>query len=114
MAWNKANPRKGVKRPRDDSDTEGTTPKKKWDYKLYAISARQEEIFVAMVESQKVGMEAMASSIASMSPQKTVVASATQAFTDITVMNKQARVAMLKIQGIMKPPSGTLPTFTAP
>jgi hypothetical protein len=114
VVWNKAYPRKGVKRPCDGSVTEGTTPKKKWDYKLSAISARQEEILVAMVESQKAGMEAMASSIALMSQQKTVVASATQAFTDITVMNKQACVAMLKLQGIMKPPSGTPPTFMAP
>jgi hypothetical protein len=114
VAWNKANPRKGVKRPRDGSVTEGTTPKKKWDDKLSAISARQEEILAAMVESQKAGMEAMASSIALMSPQKNVVASATQAFMDVTVMNGRARVAMLKLQGIMKPPSGTPPTFTVP
>jgi hypothetical protein len=113
VAWNKANPRKGVKRPHDGSVTEGTRPKKKWDYKLFAISAHQEEVLAAMVESQKAGMEAMASSIASMSPQKNVVASATQAFTDVTVMNKQACVAMLKLQGIMKPPSGTPSTFTA-
>ncbi len=114
VGWNKATPRKGVKRPRDGSVTEGTTPKKKWDYKLYANFARQEEILAAMVESQKAGMEAMASSIALMSPQKNVVASATQAFTDVTVMNEQARVAMLKLQGIMKPTSGTPPTFTPP
>ncbi len=114
VVWNKAKPRKGVKCPRDGSVTEGTTPKKKWDYKLSAISARQEETLAAMVESQKAGMEAMASSIASMSPQKNVVASATQAFMDVTVMNKQARVAMLKLQGIMKPPAGTPPTFTPP
>ncbi len=114
VAWNKANPRKGVECPRDGSVTEGTTPKKEWDYKLSVISARQEEILAAMVESQKAGMEAVASSIASMSPQKNVVASATQAFTDVTVMNEQARVAMLKLQGIMKPTSGTPPTFTPP
>ncbi len=88
MAWNKANPRKGVKCPHDGSVTEGTTPKKKWYYELSAISARQEEILAAMVESQKAGMEVMASSIALMSTQKTVVASTTQAFTDVTVMNK--------------------------
>jgi hypothetical protein len=67
-----------------------------------------------MVESQKAGMEAMALSIVLMSPQKNVVASATQAFTDITAMNKQACVAMLKLQGIMKPASGTPLTFTVP
>jgi hypothetical protein len=77
-----------VKRSRDGSVTEEKMPKKKWDYKLSAISARQEEILAAMVESQKAGMEAMASSITPMSPQKNVVASATQAFTDITVINE--------------------------
>ncbi len=64
MAWNKANPQKGVKRPRNGSVTEATMPKKKWDSKLSAILAHQEEILAAMVESQKAGMEAMASSIA--------------------------------------------------
>ena len=113
-AWVKANPKKGDKRKRDDNDgTSGSRPKK-WNSKLSAISARQEEVMAAMVESQKAGLEAMASSIASLAPQRSVVASTTPVFTDVTVMNERAHVAMMKLQGILKPPSGKPPTFPAP
>jgi hypothetical protein len=105
-AWNKSNPKK-----------DGTQKKRKANETNSKQSKARNELMAAMVESQTAGLTALNAKIASMTVGPTVGPSGeTSVGSTITsnphvmfesheVLAERARVASVKLQSILKPPS---------
>ena len=101
--WTKAHPREKVdnttKRKKGDGKDSGKSPKK-WKAELSAMQARSDELFGALIDGQKVTFDAIQSQASSMSGKPAQAPSSVSE--GIILNNERARVAMVRLQGILK------------
>ena len=101
--WTKAHPREKedntMKRKKGDGKDSGRPPKK-WKAELSAMQARSDEMFGALIDSQKVTFEAIQSQASFMSGKPAQAPSGVSE--GVIITNERARVAMVRLQGILK------------
>jgi hypothetical protein len=105
-AWTKLHPNEGNtpgKSKKLDGKESGKPPKK-WKSELSALSAHSDEMFSALLDSQKVTLEAMQAQTSSMSmkPAQGSASSINGISEDAIRTNERARVALLRLQSITK------------
>ena len=117
-AWVKLHPRNGTtgKHKRTDGKEPGTPPKR-WKSELSALTARSDEMFSALLDAQKVTLEAMQAQASSTSgkPAQAPAMSMNGLSEEAIRTNERARVSLLRLQSIQKSsPSGKPKESAAP
>ena len=120
-AWTKANPNPGYTKgaKKKEGGPANTKAAKKWKSEVSAMTARNDEMLAAMVESQQANLEAMQASAASSGkPAPSGTISSAHGLAEETIRaNERARLSLLRLQAIQKgaaKPAGTPPVFGPP